>query len=89
MTESVTEKLTERLTESVMENVTESVTEKFSDFHKTYICYISYIYLYCYMEQTVHNNYLIGLIFWKCWRVALKKFKFLMGIWIFQKRFQK
>ena len=25
----------------------------------------------------------MGLIFWKCWRVALKKFKFLMGIWIF------
>ena len=29
------------------------------------------------MGQNVHNNYLMGLIFWKCWRVALKKFKFL------------
>ena len=40
-------------------------------------------------EEIVHNNFLMGLIFSKCWRVALKKFKFLMGIWIFQKRFQK
>ena len=25
-------------------------------------------------EEIVHNNFLMGLIFWKCWRVALKKF---------------
>ena len=34
-------------------------------------------------EKIVHNNFLMGLIFWKCLRVALKKYKFLMGIWIF------
>ena len=36
----------------------------------------------------MHNNFLMGLIFWKCWRVALKKFKMHMGIWIFQKPFK-
>ena len=28
------------------------------------------------MREKVHNNYLMGLIFWKYWRVALKKLKF-------------
>ena len=39
-------------------------------------------------EEIVHNNFLMGLVFWNCWRVALKKFKFLMGIWIFKKGFK-
>ena len=43
----------------------------------------------CYMGEKVHNNYLMGLIFSTSWRVAPTKIKFLMGIWIFQKRFQK
>ena len=34
-------------------------------------------------EDNVHNNCLMGLIFLTSWRVALKKIKFLMGIWIF------
>ena len=38
------------------------------------------------MGQNVHNNFLMGLIFWKCWRVALKKFKFPMGIYGFLKK---
>ena len=41
------------------------------------------------MGKNVHNNYLMGLIFWKCWSVALKKFRIFMGIWIFFKTFQK
>ena len=43
----------------------------------------------CYMGQNLQNNYLMGLIFWRSWRVALKKIKILMGIWIFQKTFKK
>ena len=34
-------------------------------------------------EENVHNNCLMGLIFSTSWRVAPKKKKFLMGIWIF------
>ena len=33
-------------------------------------------------EESVHNNYLMGLKFGTSWRVALTKKKFLMGIWI-------
>ena len=58
-------------------------------FPETNICYISCIYLFCYMKEKVHNNYLMGFIFSTSWRVALTKIKFFMGIWIFQKRFQK
>ncbi len=58
-------------------------------FPETNICYISCTYLYCYMGEKVHNNYLMGLVFSTSWRVAPTKIKFLMGIWIFQKRFQK
>ena len=34
-------------------------------------------------EESVYNNYLMGLIFRTSWRVALAKKKFPMGIWIF------
>ena len=40
-------------------------------------------------EENVHNSCLMGLIFSISWRVTPKKIKMLMGIWIFQKRFQK
>ena len=40
-------------------------------------------------EENVHNNCLMGLIFWTSWSVAPKKIKISMGIWIFQKKFQK
>ena len=58
-------------------------------FPETYIYYISCIYIYCYMEENVHKNYLVGLIFWRSWGVAPKKIKFFMGIWIFQKTLEK
>ena len=31
-------------------------------------------------EEIVHNNFIMGLIFWKCWRVALKK-RYYYGLW--------
>ena len=40
-------------------------------------------------EKNGHNNYLMGFIFWKCWRVLLKKIKIRMGIWIFQNEDKK
>ena len=36
----------------------------------------------------MHKNFLMGLIFWKCWCVALKKFKFLRGYGFFKKGFK-
>ena len=39
-------------------------------------------------EEIVHNNFLMGLIFWKCWRVALMKFKIIWGFGFF-KNFSK
>ena len=51
-------------------------------FSWNYIYYISCVYLYFYVEEKVHN-YLMSLIFSTSWRVAFKKFKFRMGIWIF------
>ena len=48
-----------------------------------------FLVLYFYMGEKVHYNYLMGLIFSTSWSVAPTKIKFLMGIWIFQKRFQK
>ena len=41
------------------------------------------------MRKNVHKNFLMGLIFWKCWRVALKKFKFLNGDMDFSKKVSK
>ena len=41
------------------------------------------------MGEKVHNNYLVGLIFWKCWRVSLKKFKFLIGDMDFSNKVSK
>ena len=33
----------------------------------------------------MYNNYHMGLIFWKCWRVALNKIKIRMEMWILKK----
>ena len=41
------------------------------------------------MGKNVRNNYLMGLIFWKCWRVALKKFKIIYGDKDFSKKVSK
>ena len=57
-------------------------------FPETYIYYRKCIYLFCFLGKNVHNNYLMGLIFWKCWRVTLMKFKIRIRIWIFQKIFR-
>ena len=39
-------------------------------------------------EEIVHNNFTMG-IFWKCWRFALKKFKFPNGDMDFSKKVSK
>ena len=57
-------------------------------FPETYIYYISCIYLYCYMGEKVHNNYLMGLIFSTSWMVAPKKNKILWGYDFFKKLFK-
>ena len=62
------------------------MTKRFFDFSETYIQYTLCIYLLPKLSKNVQANFLMGLIFWKCWRVALKKFKFCMGIWIFLKK---
>ena len=41
------------------------------------------------MTKNLQDNFPMGLIFRTSWRVAPTKKKSLMGIWIFQKRFQK
>ena len=40
------------------------------------------------MEEKVNNNYIKGLIFSTSWRIAHKKTKIPIGIWIFQNTFQ-
>ena len=42
-----------------------------------------------YIWKNVHNNYLMGLIVSTSLRVAPTKIRFLIGIWIFKKSFQK
>ena len=46
------------------------------------------MYIQLSLQEEIVQNFFMGLIIWKCWRVALKEFKFSMGYGFFKKGFK-